>query len=72
MASVDDVGLRDATRSFGEKATVDGRFACLFCNVYMTFERLAKFASPTFNEPCGRVLNCDKTERKEQKLCCFA
>ena len=72
MKSVDFVGMRDGTRSFGRKATADHRFACLFYNVYMTFERLAKFASPTFNEPCGRVLKCDKTERKEQKLCCFA
>jgi hypothetical protein len=39
MESVSFVGLRDATHSFGEKATADHRLARLFCAFFASFER---------------------------------
>lgn len=67
MESVDVVGLRDATRSFGKKATADHRIACLFCNVFITFERFSNFVVHTLRDACWRVLKCVKTQQKELK-----
>tara|TARA_B110000495_G_C22736374_1_gene431945 strand:- start:165 stop:362 length:198 start_codon:yes stop_codon:yes gene_type:complete len=39
MESVSFVGLRDATHSFGKKATADQRLSCLYCDISVTFER---------------------------------
>ncbi len=51
MESADFVGLRDATHSFGEKATVDHRSLNLFCNVFKSSGYIAEFCGPHFYYP---------------------